>query len=89
MKKVQKQLGLISDQPAQAVWHVAARDAGEQLLDGEAHHCAVGGVDVHLRHAACERLEAPAAWSEGKRGWEERRVGEKEMSRPLEAEGWK
>jgi hypothetical protein len=48
-------------QPAHPLWHVAPGDAGQQLLDGEAGHAAVGGVDVELGDGAGEGLDAPAA----------------------------
>ena len=48
-------------QPAQPRRHVAPGDAGQQLLDGEAGHAAVGGVDVELCDGAGDGLDAPAA----------------------------
>jgi hypothetical protein len=49
---------------AQPRRHVAPADAGQQLLDWEAGHAAVGGVDVELRDGAGEGLDAPAAEQE-------------------------
>ena len=50
-------------QPIQPRRHddVAAGDAGEQLLDGEAGHATVGGVDVELGDGAGQGLDTPAA----------------------------
>lgn len=48
-------------QPAQPGRQLAAAHAGEQLLDGQAHHAAVGRVGVELRHPPRQRLKAPAA----------------------------
>ena len=47
-------------QAAQPLWHIAPADAGQKLLDGEAGHAAVGGVDVELGDGLGEGLDAPA-----------------------------
>ena len=45
---------------AQPRWHVAPADAGQQLLDREAGHAAVGGIDVELGDGAGVGLNAPS-----------------------------
>ena len=47
--------------PAHVRRQVAAADASEQLLNGQARHAAVGRVGVELRHAARRGVECVAA----------------------------